>query len=198
LVLVVHPSVPVKNLHEFVAYTKASPTGLDYATAGPGTSTHLAAELFKLMAGGNLVHVPFKGNAEVLNALLGGHVKICFSLVPTGVEEMRGGRVRGVAGKTEKGLPYLPDIPTIAESGFPGYEMNSWQAAFAPGGTPKNVVAKINGEIVRMLQTPEVRERIAREGADPVGSTPEEFTRRLASEMEKWAKVVKAKGMTAN
>src|SRR5262249_34926285 len=148
-VLVVHPSVPVKNLHEFVAYTKASPTGLDYATAGPGTSTHLAAELFKLMAGGNLVHVPFKGNAEVLNALLGGHVKIYFSLVPTVLQHIRAGTLRALAVTTDKRLPYLPDIPTIAESGFPGYEMNSWQAAFAPGGTPKNVVAKINGEIVR-------------------------------------------------
>jgi len=198
LVLVVHPSLPVHNLAEFVAYTKASPTGLDYATAGAGTSTHLAAVLFKWMAGGNLVHVPFKGNAEVMNALLGGHVKIYFSLVPTVLQHIKSGTLRALAVTTDKRLPYLPNVPTIAESGYPDYEMNSWQAAFAPAGTPKDVVTKIHTEIVRMLRTPEVRDRIALEGADPVGSTPEEFTRRLASEMAKWAKVVKETGMTAN
>jgi tripartite-type tricarboxylate transporter receptor subunit TctC len=198
LVLVVHPSVPVTNLKEFVAYTKASPSGLDYATAGAGTSTHLAAAMFKSMAGGNLVHVPFKGNAEVMNALLGGHVKIYFSLVPTVLQHIKAGTLRALAVTTDKRLPYLPDVPTIAESGFPDYEMNSWQAAFAPAGTPKEVITKINGEIVRMLQTPEVRERMAKEGADPVGSTPEAFARRLASEMAKWSKVVKETGMAAN
>jgi tripartite-type tricarboxylate transporter receptor subunit TctC len=195
LVLVVHPSVPVTNLKEFVAYTKASPTGLDYATAGAGTSTHLAAAMFKSVAGGNLVHVPFKGNAEVLNALLGGHVKIYFSLVPTVLQHIRAGTLRALAVTTDKRLPYLPDVPTIAESGYPDYEMNSWQAAFAPAGTPKDVINKINGEVVRMLQSPEVRERMAKEGADPVGSTPEAFAKRLASEMAKWAKVAKETGM---
>jgi tripartite-type tricarboxylate transporter receptor subunit TctC len=198
LVLVVHPSVPVTNLKEFVAYAKASPTGLDYASAGAGTSTHLAAAMFKSMAGGNLVHVPFKGNAEVMNALLGGHIKIYFSLVPTVLQHIKTGTLRAIAVTTEKRLPYLPDLPTIAESGYPDYEMNSWQAAFAPAGTPKDVVTKINGEIVRMLRTPEVRDRMAREGADPVGSTPEEFSKRLASEMAKWAKVAKETGMAAN
>ncbi len=198
LVLVVHPSVPVTNLKEFVAYTTASPTGLDYATAGPGTSTHLAAAMFKSMAGGNLVHVPFKGNAEVMNALLGGHVKIYFSLVPTVLQHIKTGTLRALAVTTEKRLSYLPDVPTIAESGYPAYEMNSWQAVFAPAVTPKDVVTKINAEIVRMLKTPEVRDRMALEGADPVGSTPEEFTKRLASEMAKWAKVVKEIGMAAN
>jgi tripartite-type tricarboxylate transporter receptor subunit TctC len=198
LVLVVHPSVPVTNLREFVAYTKASPTGLDYATAGAGTSTHLATAMFQSMAGGNLVHVPFKGNAEVMNALLGGHIKIYFSLVPTVLQHIKSGTLRALAVSTEKRLPYLPDVPTVAESGYPAYEMNSWQAAFAPAGTPKDVVTKINGEIVRMLRTPEARERMAREGADPVGNTPEELAKRLASEVAKWAKVVKETGMTAN
>jgi len=198
LVLVVHPSVPVTNLQEFVAYTKASPTGLDYATAGAGTSTHLATAMFQSMAGGNLVHVPFKGNAEVMNALLGGHIKIYFSLVPTVLQHIKSGTLRALAVSTEKRLPYLPDVPTVAESGYPAYEMNSWQAAFAPAGTPKDVVTKINGEIVRMLRTPEARERMAREGADPVGNTPEELAKRLESEVAKWAKVVKETGLTAN
>jgi tripartite-type tricarboxylate transporter receptor subunit TctC len=197
MILVVHPSLPVTNLKEFVAYTKASPTGLDFATAGAGTSTHLAAEMFKSMSGGNLVHVPFKGNAEVMNALLGGHIKIYFSLIPTVLQHVKAGTLRALAVTTEKRLPYLPDLPTIAESGYPGYEVSSWQAVFAPAGTPKEIVGKLNGEIVRMLNTPEVREHMAQDGADPVGSSPEEFTRRLASEIAKWAKVTKDAGMTA-
>ena len=197
MILVVHPSLPVTNLKEFIAYTKASPVGLDFPSAGAGTSTHLAAEMFKSMAGGNLVHVPFKGNAEVMNALLGGHIKLYFSLVPT--VHVRAGTLRALAVTTEKRLAYLPDLPTIAESGFPGYEINSWQGVFAPAGTPKDVVTKINGEIVRMLNTPEVRERMAREGADPVGSTPNEFSKRVASELAKWSKLIKDIGMaTAN
>jgi len=198
LVLVVHPSVPATTLKEFVAYTKASPTGLDFATAGPGTSTHLAMAMFQSMAGGNLVHVPFKGNAEVMNAVLGGHVKIYFSLVPTVLEHIRAGTLRALAVSTAKRLPYLPDVPTVAESGYPDFEMTSWQAAFAPGGTPKDIVAKLNHEMVQLLNTPEVRERIQREGADPIGTSPEEFSKRVSSEMIKWAKVVKDTGMTAN
>jgi tripartite-type tricarboxylate transporter receptor subunit TctC len=198
LVLVVHPSVPVTTLKEFIAYSKSSPTGLDYASSGAGTSTHLAAEMFKSVTGTKLVHVPFKGNAEAMNAFLGGHIKIYFALVPAVLQHIKAGTLRAIAVTTEKRLPYLPDVPTIAESGFPGFEMNSWQAAFAPAGTPKEIVNKINAEIVRMLNTPEVRDRISLEGADPVGSTPEEFSKRLASELTKWAKVVKDSGMTAN
>jgi tripartite-type tricarboxylate transporter receptor subunit TctC len=199
MVLVVHPSLPVTNLKEFVTYTKATPIGLDFASSGAGTSTHLAAEMFKSMAGSKLVHVPFKGNAEVMNALLGGHVKIYFSLVPTVLQHIKNGTLRALAVTTDKRLPYLPDLPTIAESGFPGYEINSWQGVFAPAVTPHDVIIKINGEIVRMLKTPEVRERMSHEGADPVGSTPEEFSRRLSSELAKWSKLIKDIGMaTAN
>jgi tripartite-type tricarboxylate transporter receptor subunit TctC len=199
MVLVVHPSLPVTNLKEFIGYTKASPIGLDFASSGAGTSTHLAAEMFKSMAGANLVHVPFKGNAEVMNALLGGHVKIYFSLVPTVLQHVKTGALRALAVTTEKRLAYLPDLPTIAESGFPGYEINSWQGVFAPAGTPQDVILKINGEIVRMLSAPDVRERMAHEGADAVGSTPEAFSKRVASELAKWSKLVKDIGMaTAN
>jgi tripartite-type tricarboxylate transporter receptor subunit TctC len=199
MVLVVHPSLPVTNLKEFVAYTKGTPVGLDFASSGAGTSTHLAAEMFKSMAGSKLVHVPFKGNAEVMNALLGGHVKIYFSLVPTVLQHIKNGTLRALAVTTDKRLAYLPDLPTIAESGFPGYEINSWQGVFAPAGTPQDVIFKINGEIVRMLKTSEVRERMSHEGADPVGSTPEEFARRVSSELAKWSKLIKDIGMaTAN
>ena len=158
--LVVHPSLPVNNLKEFIEYSKAQPAGLDYATSGPGTSTHLAAEMFKAMTGAKLVHVPFKGNAEVINALLGGHVKVHFGLSASTLQHVRNGTLRVLAVTTEKRLPDLPDVPTIAELGYPGYEISSWQGVFAPAGTPKDIVGKLNREIVAMLNTPEVHARI--------------------------------------
>jgi tripartite-type tricarboxylate transporter receptor subunit TctC len=198
MMLLVHPSVPAKNLKEFIALAKASPTGLDYASSGPGTSTHLAAEMFNTMAGVRLVHVPYKGNAEVYNALLGGHIKVHFSLVPSGIAHVRAGTLRVLAVTTEQRLPYLPDVPTVAESGFPAYEISSWQGVFAPAGTRPDVVTKINSELIELLKTPAMRERMAREGADPVGSSPQQFGARVASEVEKWAKVAKAAGLATN
>ena len=195
LMLVVHPSVPATNLREFIALTKAQPGKWDFASAGVGTSPHLAGEMFKSMAGVDLVHVPFKGNSEVANALLGGHIKVYFSLVPAALQQVKMGMLRVLAVTTEKRLPELPDVPTIAESGFPGYEISSWQGVFAPGGTPPDVVGKISGELVRMLQTPEVQARIRREGAEPVGNTPEQFAARVKSEIDKWAKVAKSAGI---
>jgi tripartite-type tricarboxylate transporter receptor subunit TctC len=199
LMLVVHPSVPATSLQELVALAKSKPGGLDYASSGIGTSPHLATEMFKSMAGVDLVHVPFKGNAEANNALLGGHVKIYFALVPAVLQHVKAGMLRPLAVTTERRLPYLPDVPTIAELGYPGYEISSWQGVFAPAGTPKEIVAKINGEIVRMVNAPEVRVRISQEGADPVGSTPDEFAVRVRSEIAKWSKVIKDAGLaTAN
>ena len=195
IMLVVHPSLPVNNIQEFIAYAKANPKGLDYASSGPGTSTHLAGEMFKTMAGVDLVHVPFKGNADVYNALLGGHIKVHFSLVPSAITHVRAGKLRAIAVASEKRLPYLPDLPTIAESGFPAYEISSWQGLFAPGGTPKDVVAKINGEILALLKTPAMQKRMATEGADAVGSTPDEFARRVAGEVAKWTRVAQASGL---
>jgi tripartite-type tricarboxylate transporter receptor subunit TctC len=198
LMLVVHSSLPATNLKEFVALVKSKPGGWDYASSGSGTSPHLATEMFKSMAGIDLVHVPYKGNAEAMNALLGGHVKIYFTLVPAALQHVRAGTLRALAVTTEKRLPYLPDVPTVAEEGFPGYEISSWQGAFAPAGTPKDIVAKINGELVRLVNTPEVRARMAREGADPVGSAPEAFAERVKSEIAKWSKVTKDAGLAAS
>ena len=195
LMLVVHPSLPVANAREFVAYSQAQPAGLDYATSGAGTSTHLAAEMFKTMTGANLVHVPFKGNAEVMNALLGGHVKAHFGLSASSLQHVRSSALRVLAVTTEKRLTDLPDVPTIAELGYPSYEISSWQGVFAPAGTPKDIITRLNAEIVQLINTPEVTERIKREGANPIASSPEQFAARFASEVEKWAKVAKSAGL---
>jgi tripartite-type tricarboxylate transporter receptor subunit TctC len=197
LMLVVHNSLPVHTVKEFIDYSKAQPGGLDYATSGPGTSTHLAAEMFKTMTGANLVHVPFKGNAEVLNALLGGHVKVHFALTASTLQHVRSGALRVLAVTTEQRLPELPDVPTIAELGYPGYEISSWQGVFAPAGTPSDIIGKLNGEIVAMLKTPEVQARITREGAVPVGSSPEQWSNRFKNEVEKWARVARSAGLSA-
>jgi tripartite-type tricarboxylate transporter receptor subunit TctC len=197
LMLMVHPSVPATNLKEFVALIKANPGKWDYATSGAGTSPHLATEMFKSMAGIDMVHVPFKGNAEAMNAFLGGHVKVYFSQVPAVLQHVKAGALRPIAVTTAKRLPYLSDVPTIAELGYPGYEISAWQGMFAPAGTPKDIVEKIGAEVVRMLKSPDIRERIEREGSDPVGTMPEEFTERFRSEITKWAKVTKEAGMQA-
>jgi len=195
LILVVHPSLPATNLKEFIAMAKSRAGGWDYASSGVGTSPHLAAEMFKSMAGVDMVHVPYKGNAEAMNAFLGGHIKIYFALVPAVLQHVKAGNLRAIAVTTEQRLPYLPDVPTIAESGFPGYEISSWQGVFAPGGTPRDVVGKINGEVVRLLSVPEVRARISLEGADPVGSSSEAFAERVKSEIAKWSKVARSAGI---
>jgi tripartite-type tricarboxylate transporter receptor subunit TctC len=195
LVLVVHPSVPATSLREFIALAKMPGSNLDYASSGPGTSTHLAAEMFNGMAGVKLVHVPFKGNAEGMNALLGGHVKVYFALAPAVMQHIRNGALRAIAVTTEQRLATLPDVPTIAESGFPGYEITSWQGLFAPAGTPGEVVDKVNGEAVATIRSPEVSKRIADEGAEPVGSTPDQFAAKVKREVAKWGKVMRDAGL---
>jgi tripartite-type tricarboxylate transporter receptor subunit TctC len=195
LILVVHPSLPVSNLKDFIAYTKAQPNGVDYASSGAGTSPHLAAEMFKRMSGAQMVHVPFKGNAEVLNALLGGHVKVHFGLTASTLQHVRTGKLRVIAATTEKRIASLPDVPTIAELGYPEFEISSWQGMFAPANTPKDVIAKVNSETTRLLSEPAVRERIHKEGADPVGSSPAAFDKRIRGEIAKWAGVLKASGL---
>ncbi len=196
LILVVHASVPAANLREFIALAKAQGSGLDYASSGAGTSPHLAAEMFNAMAGVKLVHVPFKGNAEGMNALLGGHVKVYFALAPAVMQHIRAGTLRALAVTTEQRLAALPEVPTIAESGFPGYEISSWQGLVAPAGTPRDVVDKINGEAVAMIRSPEVAQRIAHEGAEPVGNTPAQFAAKVKSEVAKWGKVMRDAGLT--
>jgi tripartite-type tricarboxylate transporter receptor subunit TctC len=197
LMLVVHPSLPVHSVKEFIEYSKAQPAGLDYATSGAGTSTHLAAEMFRQMTGAKLVHVPFKGNAEVMNALLGGHVKVHFGLSASSLQHVRSGALRLLAVTTEKRLADLPDVTTIAELGYPQYEISSWQGVFVPAGTPAAIIQRLNQEIVGLLNEPETAARIRSEGAEPIGSTPEQFTARFKNEVTKWARVAKEAGLAA-
>jgi tripartite-type tricarboxylate transporter receptor subunit TctC len=198
LMLVVHPSVPATTLKELVALIKANPGKWDYATSGAGTSPHLATEMFKSVAGIDMVHVPFKGNAEAMNAFLGGHIKIYFAQVPAVLQHVKTGAVRPIAVTTDKRLSYLPDVPTVAELGYPSYEITSWQGMFAPAGTPKEIVDRWRGDIARMAATPEVKQRLETLGFAPVANTPEEFGERIKLEIAKWGKVVRDAGIKAD
>lgn len=195
LMLVVHSSLPVKSVKELVDLAKKNPGKLDYASSGAGTSPHLAGEMFKTVAGIDIVHVPYKGNAPVLNALLGGHVKIHFGLLPPFLPHVKAGTLRVLAVTTSKRLPELPQVPTIAELGYPDFEITSWQGVFVPAGTPKEIVDNLRNEVVKTVETAQIRERIMREGATPIGSTPAEFGKFVQNEVAKWGKVIKDAGM---
>jgi len=198
LLLVVHPSVPVKNVKELVVLARARPGQLTYASSGAGTSPHLAAEMFKTMAGVDMIHVPYKGNAPAMTDLLGGHVSVNFGLLPPLLPQVKAGKLRALAATTARRVAVLPDLPTIAESGYPDYEINSWQGMLAPGATPKEIISRLNVEIVRIIGLPEVRDRLAAEGAEPVGSSAEQFAAHLRAEVAKWARVVKESGARAD
>ena len=193
--MIVHPSVPAKSVQEFVALAKSKPGQLNYSSAGNGTSNHLAGELLKSMAGIDLVHVPYKGSAPALNDLIAGHVSLMFDLVLTAAPHIKSGAARGLAVTGAQRSAVLPDLPTVAESGLPGYEVSAWFGIFAPAGVPQPVAKRLNAEFVKVMREPDLKQRLASLGADPLTSTPEEFSNYLRSEIEKWAKVVKASGM---
>jgi len=192
--LEVHPSVPVKTVRELIALAKSKPGKLSYASSGNGTSIHLSAELFKTMAGVDMLHIPYKGSAPAVTDLLAGQVQLMFDNLPSSIAQVKAGKLRPIAVTTLKRSPALPDVPTIAESGLPGYDASSWFGMHAPAGTPKDIIGKIHGVVTRSLRTPEMIERLSTQGAQPVGNTPEEFTEFLRVEIAKWAKVVKASG----
>ena len=195
--MVVHPSVPVKSMQEFIAYAKANPGKINYGSSGVGSPPHLSMELLRSMTGINLVHVPYKGAGPALADLLGGQMQaMCTSLAGL-INFIKSGRVRALGVTTAKRNPQLPDVPTIVESGIPGYEVTIWYAVFAPVATPKAIVQKLNTEMVKALNSLEMKERMALQGMDPAPSTPAELTAFVKIETAKWAKAAKDSGATA-
>ena len=192
--LVVHPSVNAKSVKELTALAKAQPGKLNVASSGNGTSIHLSAELYKQMAGVDIVHVPYKGSAPAVADLLGGQVQMMFDNMPVSLPHAKAGKLRALAVTSLKRSPALPDVPTMDEEGLKGFDATSWFGLLAPAGTPKDIVAKLNAASVAALATPDMRERLAAQGADPIGNSPDQFAAFIKAEIEKWAKIVKASG----
>jgi tripartite-type tricarboxylate transporter receptor subunit TctC len=191
LVMVIHPSVPAKDLKEFIALAKAKPGALNYASSGQGTPYHMAGELFKAMSGTDIVHVPHKASGDARNNVLGGHVHMMFDAVTTMAQNAEVGRVRALGTTHSKRSSVLPNVPTIAEAGLPGYEATIWIGLMAPAGTPKPIVDKLNTEINKVLNRPDLKEAWAKQGAAPLIMTPAEFDKYLRADIEKWAKVIR-------
>ena len=196
-VLIVHPALPVKSVKEFIALARKRPGQLNYASAGIGTPPHLAGELFKSTAAIDITHVPYKGGGPALTDLLAGQVELYFSGISSALPMIKEGKVRAIAVTSQKRTAVLPDMPTIAESGLPGYEVGNWYAILGPAGLPRDVVARLNTEIVKALKAPDTHKRVLELGADPVGSTPEQLASYMKSEIAKWAKVIKSAGIKA-
>ena len=194
-VVIVHPSVPARSIKELIALARRKPEGLAFGSAGPGNSTHLAGELFNSMAGSKMLHVPYKGSGPGLVDLMSGQIQVYFANLTAGLPHIRANRVRALAVTGHKRTPLLPDLPTVAEAGLPGYFVTGYFGVLAPTGTPAAVVGRLNGEIVKALRSADVQSTLAAEGAEAAGGTPEEFAVLLKSEVAQWAKVVKIAGL---
>jgi tripartite-type tricarboxylate transporter receptor subunit TctC len=192
---IVHPSVPVKNIKELIAYVRSKPGQLNFGSSGTGGSQHLAGELLKGMTGIDMTHIPYKGSPPALIDLLAGRVPIMSSTMPPVLPHIRTGKVRALAVTSAKRSPALPDLPTVAESGVPGYEAIAWQGLLGPGGMPKPIVARINAEFVKVLKQPDVMAKLNEQGYETVASPPEWFAAYIRSEIVKWTKVIKAAGI---
>ncbi|MBI4192536.1 MAG: tripartite tricarboxylate transporter substrate binding protein [Betaproteobacteria bacterium] len=192
------PFLPAKTVKEFIALAKSKKGGITYSSGGMGQAGHLGMELLKTLAGFDAVHVPYKGAAPAIIDLIAGHVDASIVSMPSGLTHVRSGKVKALAVTSIKRSFLLPDVPTVAEAGIPGYEVNGWQGLLAPAGTPREVVTKLYEEISRSLKLPDVRDRLAADGADPVGTTPEEFASYIKAEIIKWEKVIKQSGARAD
>ena len=196
-VLVVHPSLPARTVKELIALARSRPGEINFASSGHGTPAHLAGELFNSMAGVKLVHVPYKGAAPALADLLGGQVQLMFSTMPPALPHVKDGKLRALAVTSRKRSPATPELPTIDEAALPGFEAITWHGVVVPAGTSAAIIARLNREIVAILHLPEVIERLSGQGAEALGSTPEEFAAYIRSESVKWAKVVRESGAKA-
>lgn len=196
--LVAHPSQPFKTVKEMIAYAKANPGKITFGSPGSGASPHVSGELFKSMTGTDLLHIPYKGSAPAMTDLLGGQTSVMFDNMPSAIQHVRSGKLRPIAVTTAKRSPELPDVPTIAEAGVPGYEATSWFGMFAPAGTPKPVLDKLHAALIKVLNQADVKKKIAEQGGDVVAETPDQFAAFIQAESVKWGKVVKESGATAD
>jgi tripartite-type tricarboxylate transporter receptor subunit TctC len=194
-VLVVHPSVPVRTVKELAALARARPGQIAYSSSGSGSAAHLAGELFGSMTGTKMVHVPYKGGGPSMIALVGGEVSLCFATMPSAVNFVKSGKLRGIAVTTAKRSPSTPDLPTVAESGLKDYEAGSWYGFSAPAGTPAEIVTRLNTEMLKVLKMPDVKERLDRAGFEIIYGSPQEYEAFVRNEIAKWGKVVKATGL---
>jgi tripartite-type tricarboxylate transporter receptor subunit TctC len=197
-VLVVNPSLPVSNVREFIAYAKAHPGKLNFGSGSTGSAGHLAGELFKAMAGVDMTHVPYKGAAPAMNDLIGGQIQLMFDNLASSLAQVRAGKVKALAVTTAKRSALAPELPTIAESGLPAFDINTWFGIFVPAGTPREVVERLHAEFARALAAPDLREKMLNLGAEPVGSKPEEFAAYIRAEADKYARVIRASGAKAD
>jgi len=197
-VLVVNPSLPVTTVAEFIAYAKAHPGKLNFGSGSTGSAGHLAGELFKAMAGVEMTHVPYKGAAPAMTDLIGGRIDLMFDNLASSLAQVKAGKIRAIAVTTAQRSPLAPELPTIAESGLPGFDINTWFGLFVPARTPPDVVARLHDEFVKALSAPEVRSRMLELGAEPVGSTPQQFAAYIESEAAKYARIIKASGAKAD
>jgi len=198
LMLMVHPSVPVRSVEELIQLARAKPGQLTFASAGNGTGGHLSAELFRMMTGVDMVHVPYKGIAPALTDTISGQVTMSFSSLISGAPHVKIGRLRALAVTSARRSAAMPEVPTLAEAGVKGYASSTWYGLLAPRGTPRAIVLRLNTEVVALLKRPDVRERLLADGAEPIGNTPGEFGAFIKAEIERWAKVIRAAGIRAD
>jgi tripartite-type tricarboxylate transporter receptor subunit TctC len=196
-VLAIHSSVPARNVKELIAVLRTRPGQINYGSGGVGGSTHLAAELFKLLAKVDMVHIPYKGGGPAVADLVGGQIALIFGNLPAVLPHAKSGKVRVLAIASAKRSPAIPDLPTMSEAGVPGFEASTWAGILAPGATPPAVIAKLHSDIMKVFAMPDTRDRLIAAGSDPIGNTPKEFAAFLDAEIARWGKVVKAAGIRA-
>jgi tripartite-type tricarboxylate transporter receptor subunit TctC len=194
-IVVVHPSFPPRSIKELIAFSKIRPNTINFASSGTGTTVHLSAELFQFMTGVKWIHVPYKGGGPAAIELIAGQTSLMFANMPTAIDYARAGRLRALAVTGARRAPAVPDLPTVAESGVAGFEVTTWTGVSAPAKTPRAIIDKLNADINRALNTAELRNHLTTQGADPTGSTPEQYTTFMQNEIVKWGKVIKAAGI---
>jgi len=197
-ILVAHPALAASNVRELVALAKSKPGQLNFASSGTGTATHLGLELFKAATGINVVHVPYKGGAPALTDLIAGQVQLLFISIPSVMPQVKAGRLKALAVSSARRSLSAPDVPTVAESGYPGFEYVNWNALFAPAATPRAIISKLNTEVVKIMRDPDLAQKLVSQGAEPAPGTPEQLAQYMRVDFDRWRKVIRAAGITAN